>query len=420
MREILWLCNIVLPDFCEEFGIKKRSSGGWMTGMLHELEKRDELEITLCFPIYDKERLKDGQWNGHGYYTFLCDDMEEYNFQMIRSFERILKERHWDLIHIWGTEFPHTTAILLACKNMGILNKAVINIQGLVSNISYHYRAGIPGRYWKLQNRDGISLKAQQKSYERRGKCEIESVKMAQHVIGRTDWDKACITAVNPYVRYFCCGEILREEFYNHVGEWEYSKCRKYSIFVSQASYPVKGFHYLLQALPFIIEEYPDTCVYVSGADIMGMKEKEPYAVYLAGLMEHLGLNSYVTFLGMLDETEMVRQYLNANVFISASTVENESNSLSEARLLGTPSVASFVGGAYARIDFGRDGFLYPHDEPVLLAHYVKKIFANKENVCTKFSCNSVRKIKKYTDPERNAEKNVGIYEEIMCLEGGS
>lgn len=418
MKEILWLCNIVLPDFCEEFGIRKRGSGGWMTGMLHELEKRDDLQITLCFPIYDKERLREGQLNGHKYYTFLCDDTEEYNSRMIHAFERILRERNWDLIHIWGTEFPHTTAMLLACRNTGILDRAVINIQGLVSVISRHYRAGIPGRYWKLQCRNEISLKAQQKSYVRRGKCEIESVRMVQYVIGRTDWDRACIESINPHVRYFSCGEILREEFYNHMGEWEYPKCRKHSIFVSQASYPVKGFHYLLQALPCIIEEYPDTRVYVSGTDIMKRKEEEPYAVYLSDLMEQSGLDSYVTFLGMLNESEMVQQYLQANVFVSASTVENESNSLSEARLLGTPSVVSFAGGAYARIDLGKDGFLYPYDEPALLAYYIKKIFANKENICTAISRNSVNKIKEYTDPERNAAKNVAIYEEISNSEG--
>lgn len=414
MKNILWLCNIVLPEFCEEFAIKECSSGGWMTGMLHEMEKREGLEIALCFPIYDKGRLKDGQCNGHEYYTFLCNATEEYHSQMIETFERILGEKKWDIVHIWGTEFSHTTAMLLACKNKGILNRAVVNLQGLVSNIAHHYRAGIPKRYWKLKNRDGISLKAQQKSYERRGRCEIESIKMVRHVIGRTDWDRACIEVVNPRVQYFSCGEILREGFYDHVGKWDYSKCRKYSIFVSQASYPVKGFHYLLQALPWILKEYPDTRVYVSGADIMDTKEKEPYAVYLAALLELLNLSSCVFFMGVLSESEMVQQYLNANVFVSASTVENESNSLSEARLIGTPSVASFVGGGYGRIDFGKDGFLYPYDEPALLAYYIKKVFKNDGNICTKFSRNSVEKMKAYINPQRNADKNIKIYEKIM------
>lgn len=416
-KRILWLCNIVLPDFSGEFSIRRRSLGGWMTGMLHEMEKRNDLEIALCFPIYDKERLKEGRCNGHEYYTFLCDSMEEYHSRMIESFERILEKRNWDLIHIWGTEFPHTAAMLLACKKKGILGRVAINIQGLVSVIPYHYRAGIPKGYWKQKTKDGTSLKAQCKSYERRGRCETESIKMAQYVIGRTDWDRACIESVSPRTRYFSCGEILREEFYRHAGEWDYLKCRKYSIFVSQATYPVKGFHYLLQALPAIIKEYPDTHVYVSGAAIMERKEKEPYAVYLADLMERLHLGLHVSFLGELDESEMVRQYLNANVFVSASTVENESNSLSEARMVGTPAVVSFVGGAYARITSGKDGFLYPHDEPALLAYYIKKLFENEGNLCTEFSACAVNTIKEFTDPRKNADRNAAIYKEIIRLE---
>ena len=103
--KILWLCNIVLPDFSQEFGIKKNPFGGWMTGMLHELEKREDMDISLCFPIFDSKRLKDGRYNGHEYYTFLCDmDTVTYSVEMVETFERILKKSRPDIVHIWGTE----------------------------------------------------------------------------------------------------------------------------------------------------------------------------------------------------------------------------------------------------------------------------------------------------------------------------
>ena len=34
--KVLWLCNIVLPDFSQEFGIKRSVVGGWMTGMIQK------------------------------------------------------------------------------------------------------------------------------------------------------------------------------------------------------------------------------------------------------------------------------------------------------------------------------------------------------------------------------------------------
>ena len=82
MKKILWLYNMVLPDFSHEFGIKKNNFGGWMTGLLHGLENVGEINISLCFPIMDRNRVKDGKCNGHNYYKFLCDIYGEQNIHI--------------------------------------------------------------------------------------------------------------------------------------------------------------------------------------------------------------------------------------------------------------------------------------------------------------------------------------------------
>lgn len=415
MIKVLWLCNIVLPDFSQEFGIRKNIFGGWMTGMLHELEKTQEVDISLCFPIMDKSRLKNGRYNEHDYYTFLFDPYAiTYDDRLTGDFRKILGESQPDLVHIWGTEYPHTTAMLLACKERGMLERTVIHIQGLVSVCEKHYMADIPEEYRKLECEQGISIEKERLEFQRRGKCETEGIKMASHVIGRTDWDRACVEMINPKVQYHFCGEILRDAFYENMGTWRYEQCRKYSIFVSQASYPIKGFHYLLQALPAICEKFPDTHVYVAGVNIAHSRVKSPYAVYLEGLMREYDVNERVSFLDRLDEGEMVEQYQQANVFVSAATVENSPNSLSEARMIGVPSVVSFVGGAYSRMEPGKDGFLYPHDEPALLAYYVCRIFENKNRICDEFSVRSSRKESLYSEKKHNAENNLNIYKDIL------
>ncbi len=412
--KILWLCNIVLPDFSQEFGIKKNPFGGWMTGMLHELEKREDMDISLCFPIFDSKRLKDGRYNGHEYYTFLCDmDTVTYSVEMVETFERILEKSRPDIVHIWGTEYSHSAAMLRACINKNKLDRAVVNIQGLVSVFCTHYLSGIPGEYWKLKLSNSTSMEEDQRLFEKHGKCEIESIRTVKHVIGRTDWDRACTEAVNPGVNYHFCNEILRDSFYAEAGTWKYEKCRKHSIFVSQASYPIKGFHYLLQALPVVIQKFSDTHVYVAGADILTRRDEDPYAFYLDKLIKCLGLMDHITFLGSIDEVQMIEQYRDANVFVSASTVENESNSLSEAKMIGVPSVASFVGGVCDRIDPGWDGFLYPHDEPAMMAYYICKIFGNKNDLCSRLSENSVKKSADLNDPKKAADCNAAIYREI-------
>lgn len=413
--KILWLCNIVLPDFSQEFLIKKNNFGGWMTGMLHEMKKKQGIDICLCFPIIDRKRLKDGICNGHEYYTFLCDmNAETDDLEMVEVFENILKRSNPDLIHIWGTEYPHTTAMVSACENMGKLDRVIIHIQGLISICAEHYLCGIPEEYRRVKFENGISMEEEKKLFEKRGEYEIKSIKKIKHVIGRTDWDKACIGAINSSVEYHFCNEILRDSFYQYSGTWEYGRCQKYSIFVSQASYPVKGFHYLLQALPTIIHKFPNTQVYVAGTDILAEKARNTYALYLSMIIERFGLSGQVTFLGNLNEKQMIQQYQRANVFVLASTIENSPNSLSEARMIGVPSVISYVGGAYSGIRFYEDGFLYPHDDPALLAYYICEIFENKDALCERFSKNSVLKTLEANNPRLNADCNYAIYKKIM------
>ena len=61
--------------------------------------------------------------------------------------------------------------------------------------------------------------------------------------------------------------ETMRPAFYS--GRWKAEECVPYSIFLSQGDYPLKGFHYVLRALPEILRSYPRACVYVAGADVM-------------------------------------------------------------------------------------------------------------------------------------------------------
>lgn len=413
--KILWLCNIVLPDFSREFGIKKNPFGGWMTGMLHQMEKREDVEICLCFPIFDSNRLKEGVHNGHEYYTFLCDmSMGTYTTEMVKEFERILEESKPDIVHIWGTEYAHSGAMLEACNKKNILDRAVINIQGLVSVYSKHYLTGIPEKAQSLRAEQGKSIEEEKVSFEKHGKYEIESIRRVRHVIGRTDWDRACVEAINPEINYYFCNEILRDIFYEEAGTWRYERCQKHSIFVSQASYPVKGFHYLLHALPIIVRKYSDTQVYVAGADILADINTNPYAKYLGELINQFKLSDHICFLGNLSEEHIIRQYRCANVFVCPSVIENSPNSLKEARLIGTPAVVSYVGGSYSELDFGIDAFLYPHNEPALMAYYICRVFENKDDLCTKLSESSTAKVLKKNNPEKTMECNVEIYKKII------
>ena len=72
----------------------------------------------------------------------------------------------------------------------------------------------------------------------------LQTVEKVHHIMGRTDWDRACTMEINPSAEYHFCNETLRPEFY--VGEWNYEKCRKHSIFMSQGYNSIKGIRELM------------------------------------------------------------------------------------------------------------------------------------------------------------------------------
>ena len=64
---------------------------------------------------------------------------------------------------------------------------------------------------------------------------------------------------INSNLKYYVCNESLRDSFYD--GAWKVENCRLHQIFISQASYPLKGFHKLLEAVNYIKADYPDLLI---------------------------------------------------------------------------------------------------------------------------------------------------------------
>ena len=120
-----------------------------------------------------------------------------------------------------------------------------------------------------------------------------------------------------------------------------------------------------------------------------------------------------IEFTGLLNQDEIAKRYLKSNVFVLSSYTENESNSLSEAKILGVPSVCSYVGGVTQRVHHGEDGFLYPCNEAEVLAYYVDKIFGD-DSLAKKFSKNSIKNIKDVVDVKKNCNEIVKIYNSIL------
>lgn len=405
----------MLPSIKEKLGIAKGASGGWMEAAAENLLKQyNDIELAI---VSTWNKTTSGEVDNMKYYTIPADIYTRKKEEREAIWNNIINEFKPDIVHIHGTEFSHGLSYL---KDIGGDN-IVISIQGLVSIIERYQLAGITKKdIWRNITIHEIltkSLLGLKKRYKTKTENEREYIRNARYVIGRTLWDKMHTKNINPNITYFHCNETLRNSFYNN--EWKEDKCTPHTIFFSQASTPLKGLHILLKALPIIKREFPNVKVKVAGSSILRNENfkmrlrQSTYGKILGKLIEKYGIKDAVSFTGVLDEKGMAQEYLNANVFVCASSIENSSNSIGEAQILGVPCVCSYVGGTPSIVEDGKTGILYRFEEYEMLAQHIMEIFRNKE------LANKLSKKERVVALERhNAEKNTRdtyeIYKQIL------
>ena len=122
--KVLWLCNVVLSVLRDEFGFKKDSLGSWSGNMLAQLNQTyDDIEYGICCPIYNEERMKDGISNGISFFSFhFADDISALE-ELEKRFCTILNMYRPDVIHIWGMEYIHSTAMVNAAIELGYIDR---------------------------------------------------------------------------------------------------------------------------------------------------------------------------------------------------------------------------------------------------------------------------------------------------------
>ena len=419
--KILWITNVLFPDICKEIGRQAPVTGGWMKSLaetLVEVYPDVELAVAALYgsgkPLLEKKI---------GKVTYFCLPFYEYETDYNPKMERVWKEVksrfNPDVVHIHGTEYPYGLAYVRA---NGVQN-AVVSIQGLVGVYARYSLGQIPvdtlKRYRTLYDYLKRSVLKMPGDMEKQGRLEVDYLSTFSHVIGRTDWDKEHAWAINPDCTYHFCNETLRKPFYDEKNRWSIQECEPYSIFLSQAHKPIKGIHKVIEALPMILRHYPDTEVYVAGADftnvdgLVNRLKFGTYANYIKHLMQEKGVADRFHFLGKLDENQMANQYRKAHVFVCPSSIENSPNSLGEAQLIGTPCVASYVGGVPAMLEHGKSGLMYRFEEHEMLAAAVCRIFADADLAC-RLSQNERMEAAMRHDGSHNARRTYHIYTDII------
>lgn len=423
---VLWVCNIMPPIIGQYLGKECSVKEGWISGILMRLAKeKEDVELAISYPVADASEETKAEVTIENRKKIICygfveDTVHPENYGgegLEKRLGEIIRDFGPEVLHIFGTEYGHSLAAAKAFNNP---EKTLVGLQGVISECAKEYMADLPIQVQQqVSFRDWLkkdSMKQQQEKFFIRGEREKEVLKLCGNVTGRTAFDKASAKKMNPGAKYFFMNETMRGEFYE--GKWNYGTCEKHRIFFSQADYPLKGFHYLLQALKYIKDKYPDVIVAVAGNSLVNdktLKDKikiSAYGKYLRKFVKELNMEDKISFLGKMSAEEMKQQYLKCNTFVCASSLENSPNSVGEAMLLGTPVVASYTGGIPSMLEHEKEGLLFEKGNVKALAEAIMQTWESYPTVMT-ITENARVRARKTHDADENYKRLMEMYSAI-------
>ncbi len=171
-----------------------------------------------------------------------------------------------------------------------------------------------------------------------------------------------------------------------------------------------KGVEVLLNALPKVMDSYPEAAVLYAGQyqDVMG--EQAYFERLLPRIQEYQSQDQWV-FLGVLNLDEMALFYKNLDVLVVPSLNSTETFGLVqvEAMIQGTPSIASNLPGVRVPPRLTGMGRVIPIGDDQALADAIIQIIANPKEYQ-----GSPQKVKQQFDPLVNAAKYDQIYTELL------
>lgn len=281
-----------------------------------------------------------------------------------------------DIIHVFGSEWYGIELLKSGYKNI------LVHIQGLAS---YWYLKYYPKQYLnrysklKLFTRSarkpkaliwGISYLHQNKALKIAAKREDKWLCQSTYCAGRTAFDKAYLKKINPKIEYFHINEILREPFYNSE-KWIYNpkeNLLRISSVISDRVY--KGYDLILD----IAEQLDKQITFNIEWRIIGLT---PTSECVNLFKKQTKLSKVKIILeGILNEDKIIDTLLSSDIYLHPSHIENSSNSICEAQILGVPVIANNNGGTGSLIESGETGILFSDINAI--ANTISELKSNK------------------------------------------
>ncbi|MDZ7292977.1 MAG: glycosyltransferase [candidate division KSB1 bacterium] len=141
---------------------------------------------------------------------------------------------------------------------------------------------------------------------------------------------------------------------------------------------PKKGHHYVIEAAGKVVHQYPSARFLIVGAS---RTEKDEYLQSLIDQVKQKGLNGHVIFTGQRDDMPEIMAAADVVVLASGSDATPEASPLVivEALAMGTPVVASNLGGVPEILHDGETGYLVPPRDAEALASAILRLLQHED-----------------------------------------
>ena len=395
--KVLWITPNVPSRVLSYYGRVPVGSGGWIDETLKLLLQSPSVELTVLY--LSKSHFKSLQFGRLRLIPIFSKqpltDTSKSLAKLIRT--EVLKFSP-DVIDFQGIEFGYS--LYADYISSGIAS--IATIQGCCSVIADSYFGGINKNSFLSCTtlKDLLLLNTvfqRQSRIAKRARSEHVAIKAISSFIGRTEWDFQFINALHgPCFQYYNFSRPVRTEILAY--NWSPATHNPLQIYFSQAHVPYKGLHILIEALSMVKHYFPSVQLLIGGRFRHGFNVLKAnillgsYELYISRLIIRYSLVRNVQFLGPLKASQ-VGQYLSSSrLYVQSSFVENSPNSLLEAQAIGTPCIASNVGGTNSVIAPGGALLYNPCDVHSLTDHIIS-LLSNLE-LCNEMSVNSSRFIR--------------------------
>ena len=297
------------------------------------------------------------------------------NLKDIDNFKKVIDTVQPDIIHLFGNEWCGVR-ILKDCTF-----PVVLHIQGIVSIYKYSFLPNgkslqdlyLNALKFPVKMIKHIAFPFLYKNFLYMSERELKMIPFLKYAFGRTDWDKRNIGLMAPNCKYFHINEILRDSFYT-AKKWDINNINRNKIIIlstiSDSFY--KGIDIIFKTINVFKELSQQAIEWHIG----GVSENSESVKLYKKLLKH---KECVKFLGILSDKEIIRELQNATLYMHPSYIENSANSICEAQYIGTPVIATRVGGTSTILSDNKAGILVSPNDPYEIAAAILKISNDTE-----------------------------------------